>query len=197
MVSVTRRQRRQSVRHAFLAVRVDRRRLGLDASDSALRLDADAIIDSAANALLAAQITLSRLDGDVPEKKLYLLQFSTSGMAQPGARSAKIVRRKSLDGCFVGVLPDDVPDGFFGQSIAPGFLIFVYPPEKFAGGEVGGLKPLIYQGLQPAGHRYRPRMTRFALQVNDGPVVLSLLYVPEVQAHRLVPPKAACKQDGQ
>jgi hypothetical protein len=40
-------------------------------------------------------------------------------------------------------------------------------------------------------------MTRFALQINDGPMVFSLLYVPEVQAHRLVPPKAACKQDGQ
>jgi hypothetical protein len=67
------------------------------------------------------------LDGDVPEKKLYLLQFSTSGMAHPGARSAKIVRRKLLDACFVGVLPDDVPDGFFCQSIAPGFPVLVLP----------------------------------------------------------------------
>ena len=153
--------------------------------------------DGAANALLAAQITFSRLDGDVPEKKLYLLQFSTRGMAQPGARSAKIVRRKPLDTCFVGVLADDVPDGLFRQSIAPGYPVLVYTPEHFAGREFGGLKPLIEQRLNPAGHRYRLRMTCFALQIDDGPVVFPLLYVPEVQVHRLVPPKSARKQDGQ
>ena len=60
-------------------------------------------------------------------------------MAEPGARSAKIVRRKSLDTCFVGVLPDDVPDGFFRESIAPGFPVLVYAPEQSAGGEIGGL----------------------------------------------------------
>src|ERR1017187_381762 len=33
--------------------------------------------------------------------------------------AAKIVRRKPLDTCFSGVLPDHVPDGFLRQSIAP------------------------------------------------------------------------------
>ena len=40
-------------------------------------------------------------------------------------------------------------------------------------------------------------MTCFALQVDNGPVIFPLLNVPEVQVHRLVPPKSACKQDGQ
>jgi hypothetical protein len=48
-----------------------------------------------------------------------------------------------------------------------------------------------------AGHRYRPRVARFALQIDDGPVIFPLLNVPEIQVHRLVPPKAAGKQDGQ
>jgi hypothetical protein len=181
-----------------LAVRSSGGRLhGLDARDSAFRFDADAIVDGPANALLATQITFGRLDGDVPEKKLYLFQFSTGRMAESGARPAKIVRRKPPSACVVGVLPDDVPDGSFRQSIALGFSVLVYPPKQFAGPKVGSLKPLIEQGLNPAGHRYRPRMTPFALQVDDGPVVFALLYVPEIQVHRLVPPKAACKQDGQ
>ena len=40
-------------------------------------------------------------------------------------------------------------------------------------------------------------MTPFALQVDAGPVVFPLLCVPEIQDYRLVPPKAACKQNGQ
>ena len=111
--------------------------------------DADAIVDGAANALLTAQITLRGLDGDVTEKELYLLQFSTSRVAEPSARSAKIVRCKSLDTCFVGVLPDDVPDCFFRQTIAPGFPILVYAPVQFADREIGGLNPLIEQRRNP------------------------------------------------
>ncbi len=81
-------------------LRVDGRQTGVDDRDSAFRFDADAIVDGAANALFTAQITFGRLDGDVPEKKLYLLQFSASRMAEPRTRPAEIVRRKPLDACF-------------------------------------------------------------------------------------------------
>ena len=40
-------------------------------------------------------------------------------------------------------------------------------------------------------------MTCFALQVDDGPVIFPLLYMAEIQAHRLVPSKAASEQDRQ
>ena len=103
--------------------------------------------------LLTAQITLRGLDGHATKKELYLLQFSASRVAEPSARSAKIVRCKSLDTCFMGVLPDDVPNCFFRQSIAPGFPILVYAPKQFAGCEIGGLNPLIEQRLNPAGHQ--------------------------------------------
>ena len=73
---------------------MDGRPLGLDDCASALRFDADAVVDGATNALLAAQITFSRLDRDVPEKKLYLFQFSTDRMAEPGTRPAEVVGRK-------------------------------------------------------------------------------------------------------
>lgn len=163
---------------------------------SAFRFDADAVIDRAANTLLAAQIPLRGLNGNVPEKKLYLLQFATRGMAQPGT-----LRRRSCGASrsipAVRALPDHVPDGFLRQPIAPRFPVLVYPPEQLSGREMRGLKPFFEQVLNPVRHRYRPRVTRFALQIDDGPVVFPLLDVPEIQVHRLVPPKTACKQDGQ
>jgi hypothetical protein len=170
---------------------MDCRPLGRYGQDSALRFDADSIIDGAANALLAAQVPLGRLDGDVPEKKLNLLQFATRRMAEPGTRPAKIVWRKPFNACFAGVLPDHVPDGFLRQSIGPGFPVLVYPPKQLAGGYVGSLKPLIEQCLDPARHRHGPGVAGFAFQVDDGPVVFSLLYMAEIQVHRLVPSKAA------
>ena len=69
----------------------------------------------------------------MPGKKLYLLQLSTARMAEPGTRPAKIVWRKPLDACFVGVLPEDVPDGFLHEFIASGFPVLVYPPKQLPG----------------------------------------------------------------
>ena len=93
---------------------------------SGIRFDAWSVVHGSAELLLASEITLRRLDGDVPEKKLYLLQFSTGKMAEPGTRPAKIVRRKPLDACGVGILPDHVPNGFLRQSSALGFPVLVY-----------------------------------------------------------------------
>jgi hypothetical protein len=165
----------------------DCRQPGPNAKDSALRFNADAIIDGAANALLAAQVPLGRLDRNVPEKKLNLLQFATRRMAEPGTRPAKIVWCKPLYACFAGVLADHAPDGFLRQSLAPGLPVLVYPPKQPAGGYVGSLKPFIEQSLDPARHRHGPGVAGFALQVDDRPVVFPLLYVAEIQVHRLVP----------
>jgi hypothetical protein len=91
------------------------------------------------------------LNGNVPEKKLYLLQFATCGMAQPGTRPAKIVRSKPLDACCSGVLSNYVPDGFLRQPISPRFPVLVYPPEQLSGREVRGLKPFIEQAFTQSG----------------------------------------------
>jgi hypothetical protein len=37
------------------------------------------------------------LNGNVPEKKLNLFQLATRGVAEPGTRPSKIVRREPLD----------------------------------------------------------------------------------------------------
>ena len=47
-----------------------------------LRFDADVVVHSPANPLLAAEIAFSCLHGNVTEKELDLVQFSTRSMAQ-------------------------------------------------------------------------------------------------------------------
>jgi hypothetical protein len=55
-------------------------------------LYADAVVDRAANALLAPQVPLPSLDGNVAKEKLNLLKFSASTWRKRAA-AAQIVRR--------------------------------------------------------------------------------------------------------
>src|SRR5262245_5528631 len=50
----------------------------------------------------AAEVTLSSLHGNVPEKKLNLLQFAAGGAAEPRATSTEIVRREFANANLAG-----------------------------------------------------------------------------------------------
>lgn len=50
---------------------------------SARRFDANVVVDSCRNALGAAQVALGRLNRDVAEQELNLLQLTTRSAAQP------------------------------------------------------------------------------------------------------------------
>ena len=58
---------------------------GADPEQLGLRFNADAVVDSSTDSLLAAEITFGRLHRNVSEKKLDLVQFSPGGMAQLSA----------------------------------------------------------------------------------------------------------------
>jgi hypothetical protein len=58
-----------------------------------LRFDADAVVHSSADPLLAPEITFSCLHGNVAEKELDLIQFSTRCVAQLRARTPQIMER--------------------------------------------------------------------------------------------------------
>jgi hypothetical protein len=96
---------------------------------STLGFDADPVVDSVSNSLLAPEMPFGRLNGNVPEEELNLFQFATRRMTQPSTVPA-IVRREPLDTCFVGVLSDNVPDCLFRQTVTPGLANFVYPPKQ-------------------------------------------------------------------
>lgn len=84
-----------------------------------VRLDAQPIVHGVPELLLAAKVALGRLDGDVPEQELDLVQFATGQVAQTGARAPKVVRRQLLD---VGALrggAHHIPQHLGGQAVAP------------------------------------------------------------------------------
>src|SRR5450631_1439197 len=58
-------------------------------------------------------------------------------------------------------------------------------------------QPFIYGSLYPVGHRDRAHMTALTEQVNDGPVIVSLLKVRQLQTDQLGTPQATAQQEGQ
>ncbi|HEV2381014.1 MAG TPA: hypothetical protein VG206_14635 [Terriglobia bacterium] len=59
----------------------------------------DPVVDGAAQLLLAPEVTLGGLDRDVTEQKLDLIQLAAGSTAEPGRRTAEVVRRELLDPC--------------------------------------------------------------------------------------------------
>ena len=57
-----------------------------------LRFQPDAVIHRILEALLTAKITLCRLDGHVPEQKLYLFELPASLVTETGTGPAEVVR---------------------------------------------------------------------------------------------------------
>jgi hypothetical protein len=61
-------------------------------SEASVRwLDANFVVHSFANPLLAAKISFSRLNGNVPKQKLDLLEFASGRVPKP--RATKVVGR--------------------------------------------------------------------------------------------------------
>jgi hypothetical protein len=86
---------------------------------STFRLDTDSIIDSVADPLLAAKVSLGCLYRYMSKQKLNLIQFAACLMAEPGASSAEIVWSEFLDAGFSRIMPDQVPDDLFAQPASP------------------------------------------------------------------------------
>ena len=140
-----------------------------------LRFDTDAVVHGSANPLLAAEIAFSCLHGDVPEKELDLLQFSTRCMAQLRARTPQIM------GCYLGkpefpsVLFHDMPDYSFCYAVAPVFACRTDTSEQSSGRNSGCSHPNIDGPFDPFGNRHGSNVAAFADQINDGPMFLALL----------------------
>ena len=59
---------------------------------SSIGLDSDPVVDRVLKTLLTAKIFLGRLDGDVAEQKLDLVQFPSGIGAQAGTGPAEVMR---------------------------------------------------------------------------------------------------------
>jgi len=143
----------------------------------ALRLwfDADVVVHGSANPLLAAEMALSCLHGNVAKKKLDLIQFSTRCMAQLRARTPQIMRRHLRKSEYPRVLFHDMPDYSFGYAVTPVFACPTDTSEQSSDRYSGCSHPKINGPFDPFGNRHGSNVAPFADQINYDPMFLALL----------------------
>src|SRR5260370_39969803 len=77
------------------------------------------VVDGAAQILLTTEVTLGRLDRDVPEQELDLIQFSAGKMAEPGTTATEVVRCQFRDFCLRRASSEDLPQHLCRHSSSP------------------------------------------------------------------------------
>ena len=80
-------------------------------------LNANPIIDRRPDALPRSKVLLRRLNRDMAEQKLDLIQLTPHTPTEPCAGSSQIVRRKCRDSNSRSGRPDHVPYGLFADAI--------------------------------------------------------------------------------
>ena len=145
-----------------------------------LRLDADTGVHGAPDPLFATQIPLGCLPGNMPEKELNLLQFTTGRMAQLCARTPQVVRGQLREPELVGVLFHDVPDHSFRYAVTPVFACTTNASEQSSVRYSGRIHRDINRRFDPLGHGHSANVAAFAKEINDGPMFLALLQMREV-----------------
>jgi hypothetical protein len=89
------------------------------------------------------------------------------------------VRRETGQAGFGGIQLDHVPDDALGDAIAPPCAGSADASKYLSGMELSGLDPLIQGRLDPFGYGNRSNMPALAHEIDDGPMLFSLLQVRE------------------
>src|SRR6266705_7035676 len=118
-------------------------------------------------------------------QKLDLLQLTSSRVAEPSARSSEVVRRQFSNSNFRREFLHHMPNSLLSQAFSPNSACPVDSPEQPPTADTGCSEPIIQHSSDPAGQRDRADVARFADQIHDGPVLLSLLKVVELSTRRL------------
>ena len=145
--------------------------------------------------LLAAKIPLGRLDGDVPQQELDLVQFASGFAAQAGAGPSEVMWGKPINGRFLGAVLHDVPYAPLRYACSPRLARPANTPEHAPVANAGGLAPGVNCRLDPVGNRYCANVSAFTDEVDDGPVILPPLNMREFQLCSLSTAKPAAQQN--
>src|SRR5207247_10853160 len=84
-----------------------------------LSLAPEPIVDGTPQLLPASEIALGRLDRDVAQEELDLVEFAAGQMTQSRARAPKIVRRQLVDVGACSGRPNDIPEHLGRHPVAP------------------------------------------------------------------------------
>ena len=112
-----------------------------------------------------------------------LFQFTPRRMAQPGARPSQIVRSQNVDARQLRVFPNNPPDHFLADAITPYMAGPADTTENESGFNSRVGDPGVYGQFYPGRNGNRTNMTTLAVQIDDCPVVVSLLKMTEGQSN--------------
>jgi hypothetical protein len=133
------------------------------------------IVDSIPKPLLASQIALRRLNADVPEQGLNLLQFSACFVAQAGARATRVVgRHTSQRGRTRSRLASRRPRSPSAEAMRSNPSRLVDCAKDRTGGDLRLRDPGAQACLDPEWNRHGPDVTTFANEVSKDPVLFAL-----------------------
>ena len=159
--------------------------------------EADLVVHRGGKSLSRAEITFCRFDRSVSKQELNLLQFSTGCVTQPSAGAAKVMRRQPVDSSSLGSLSYDPPNQLFADSRPPNMAHATYPAKEDAFTDGSGTEPLIQSYFHPGRNRHGPDVATLAVQVDDCPVLVPLLEVPQGQTRQLCSAEPAAQQQSQ
>lgn len=146
--------------------------------------------------LLAAEVSLCRLDRGVSQKKLNLVQLPSGYVAEPGAGSPQVVRRLPFDPGALCRL-HNIPHSLRGDPLTPNAVSSIDAPESDSFIDAGGSDPIVNRRFHPGRNRDSSDVFPLADQVGDDPVLLSNLKVFKFQSDEFSPPQTASEQHGQ
>ena len=161
---------------------------------SRIRLDANAIIDRQSNPLFAPKVALCRLNRNVSQEELDLLQLASRRMAEPSTGPTQIVWRQLHHAKALGGFLHNVPNCLHRHAISPSPSKFVDPAEQFSSINCGCGELIVQFGSHPIRDRNRSNVASLADQINNSPMLFALLEMIQSQRHRFMSPQSTREQ---
>lgn len=108
-----------------------------------------AVIDCITEILLASEITLGGVDGDMSEQQLDLIQFAAGQVAQSRASATQVVRGKFLNARRRGGLPDNLPGNLRSHPVTPDSAGLVDRSDERTFSDTAALLPYVDRLIHP------------------------------------------------
>ena len=150
-----------------------------------VRLDAQPVVYGVPKLLFAPEVALGRLDRDVPEQKLDLVQFAAGQVAQSRTGASQVVRSQLRDAGFGGRRANDIPQHLRGHAVPPDAAHLADGPEHRPVGDARRRDPCIDCVLDPSGHGNRADVPTLPDEISDDPVLLALLNPRKLEPQQL------------
>ena len=156
---------------------------------SGIRLDAQAVVHRAPKRLLAPEVALGRLNRDVPEEELDLVQFAAGEVAQSSTGASQIVRGQIIDAGGGGRIFRTTSHRTFAVIPFPQTRPTLLMARHRTVGDADHRGPCVDGVLDPRGHGDGADVPTLTDEIGDDPVLLALLNPPESQGQQLAPPE--------